>query len=414
HGGSATSPTALLLSQVEDCKRCHEPGEWKSARPTPEQHATFGFALRGAHAETECGNCHGSATQPARWQGQAPAVAACASCHDHPHQPQLIAAAVARDGTDCTGCHDDSHRAFTDAEMPPALHAATGFALVLPHTDVACKDCHAGDTRALRFPGRDAADCRACHRDVHEAQFDSEPRYGQCTDCHLTTAFHPTQFGIAAHSKTAFPLTGAHDAVACQECHREPQNGARRFRGTPHRCSACHDDVHGGAFDRLGRPATVDGKQDCSRCHDTAAFAPVSTDFDHAMWAGYPLVGAHARTECVACHPTTAATAKVHGRRLGPATGKRCADCHRDPHAGQFAERGATDCRRCHDAEAFDARQFDHDKCRFKLDAAHSPLECTACHKRYDTQGGSVVRYKPLGTTCGDCHKLGSKHGGGK
>ncbi|MCA8974319.1 MAG: hypothetical protein KDC98_06330, partial [Planctomycetes bacterium] len=45
HGGNAAAPTALLLPKVDDCKRCHDASEWKSARPTPAQHETFGFAL---------------------------------------------------------------------------------------------------------------------------------------------------------------------------------------------------------------------------------------------------------------------------------------------------------------------------------------------------------------------------------
>ena len=34
-------------------------------------------------------------------------------------------------------------------------------------------------------------------------------------------------------------------------------------------------------------------------------------------------------------------------------------------------------------------------------------VACAKCHVGYQTGSGPIVRYKPLGTACGDCHKLG-------
>ena len=48
---------------------------------------------------------------------------------------------------------------------------------------------------------------------------------------------------------------------------------------------------------------------------------------------------------------------------------------------------------------------FDHDKdSRFPLDKDHRNLACVACHKPVEFAGRSVVRYKPLGIVCADCH----------
>ncbi|HZT56914.1 MAG TPA: hypothetical protein VFA35_11860, partial [Burkholderiaceae bacterium] len=235
------------------------------------------------------------------------------------------------------------------------------------------------------------------------------PRYAQCTACHRDAAFAPHTFDVAAHAHTAFPLTGSHQAVGCALCHRrELQHGVRAFHGEHRECGACHQDVHQGRFDGAGRPAQVGGRVGCSRCHDTAAFAPAAA-FDHALWTGYPLDGAHAGAACIGCHQPQKGRGE---RRLGPAAGRRCADCHRDVHQGQLAQAGATDCARCHDQTLWKPSHFDHQRdSRFLLDKQHRDLACASCHKPYPSASGPVIRYKPLGTSCGDCHQLGSKGG---
>lgn len=413
HGGEGRPATGLPLVAAQDCARCHDATKWGNARPTPDQHAALGFALRGAHASASCASCHGDAPHEPRWRGQAPELAACAGCHTHPHGAELLAAATATQGpaAGCAGCHGDSDRDFRTGTMPAALHAATGFPLVVPHADLACAKCHQGEERTARFPGRDAADCRACHRDVHRGEFALESRYQQCTACHLATSFAPPQFGLAAHRRTAFPLTGAHDAVGCVACHKEVKDGVRKFRGTPAECSACHVDVHRGAFDRPGRPRVQDGKRGCVRCHDTSSFSPVVGAFDHALWTGYELIGAHTRVDCAACHPRAAGPATTATRRLGVVAGTRCADCHRDVHLGQFEVGGRTDCTRCHEAASFREVHIDHQQTRFPLDAVHRVVACAKCHREYGTGEDRVVRYKPLGLECGNCHQVGAPGG---
>ena len=89
--------------------------------------------------------------------------------------------------------------------------------------------------------------------------------------------------------------------------------------------------------------------------------------------------------------------------------GNTCAECHVEPHAGQFDSRkGETDCQRCHTARgsSFSELIFDHDRhSRFALGEAHADLECAACHPSWDLGGGNeVVRYRPLKHECIDCH----------
>lgn len=411
--GSAGKVTALQLNDTADCARCHAATKWSTARPTAETHGGSKWPLRGVHADVACAVCHGDRDHRVRWTGAAPALASCAACHEHPHGAALMQAAVAATGPadGCAGCHGDADHDFRGGRLEPQLHQATGFALVLPHADVACDKCHTGTERTQRFPGRAQAECRKCHADVHRGQFDHEKRYGECTACHRPTTFRPSEFGIAAHTKTPFPLTGAHDAVACGKCHGEVKDGVRTFHGTPQQCVACHRDVHEGTFDRAGRPRQIAGRTDCARCHDTAAFAPVAGGFDHTLWTGWELAGAHTKVDCTACHPRTNQGA-TKASRLGRAAGTGCANCHADPHAAQFVRGGATDCARCHGVDSFRIEKFDHKTTRFPLDDVHAKVTCAECHKSYGTPQGHVVRYKPLGTTCGDCHALGVPKGG--
>lgn len=422
HGGAGDAAKALQLPGAGDCARCHDATTWAAAVPTVERHAELGFALRGAHATATCGSCHGDAKQAPRWRGAAPERLACAVCHEHPHTPALVttATAVVGPANGCADCHRDDHTRFAEGGISPAQHAASGFPLTIPHAEVACTKCHVGAERAERYPGRTPADCRGCHADVHAGQFAHDSRYAQCSACHDGAHFTPSTFGLAAHAASAWPLTGAHEAVACRACHQERVAATITFHGTKSRCADCHADAHRGAFDRPGRPTTVAGRSDCARCHDTQAFAPVVADFDHGIWTGYALEGAHRQVACAACHPAGAASTapQVAGNtppRLGKAAGTSCAACHTDPHAGQFQRGGTTDCKQCHEVASWQQLRFDHARdSRFPLDATHAKLACNQCHVGYPVGETSIVRYKPLGTHCGDCHQLGSQGEGKK
>lgn len=408
--GATTTRTALRLADSSDCRRCHDATRWAAARPTPVAHAAFGFPLRGAHATADCATCHGDARSKARWTGAAPDPAACSVCHEHPHRaPLLVAAtAVAGPADGCADCHLDSDRTFAEGRMSAAQHAATGFPLTEPHADTACTKCHAGSEPRQRFadPPRTAERCSVCHADAHAGQFTADARYAQCTACHAAARFVPHAFSTTMHGDTAFPLTGSHDAVACTACHSELVDGVRRFHGTARACAACHDDVHRGLFDRAGLPQQIAGRDGCARCHDTRAFAPVTDDFDHGRWTGHTLEGAHTALRCAQCHPQ--GTGGPKSPQLGKAAGRTCNACHADPHAGQFRSDGATDCNRCHTSRSWQELRFDHQRdSRFPLDGQHVQVACTKCHPSYPSGSGPVVRYRPLGTACGDCHRLG-------
>lgn len=463
------------------------------------------YPLLGAHARVTCRGCHGGeggVGVAALLEGTRaePARDSCRDCHASPHAPEFERTASADLGVDprtaCSECHRAVHETFRSerALRSPALHAATGFPLEEPHRGLACTSCHAGGASfADAFPGRGRDDCRACHGDPHEGQFDEGPSRGACLACHDRHAFSPASFGLAQHAEAgfplagahgraecaachaattageprvfrgtpetcgachsdphagqfadgpfaggcgtchgsdsfapaafgpelhrlaAFPLTGAHAAVACGACHAPEPGRVLAYRAAPTSCAGCHSDPHGGAFDGAGRPAAVGGRTGCARCHGTTSFAGLDAAvFDHDLWTGFPLEGAHARASCAECHPRVPAESGGAGR-LGRAAGTRCSDCHADVHGGQLAVDGATDCARCHSVRAaFAADRFDHGDTRLPLDARHADLACAACHKRYDLgEGRSIVRYRPLGVRCIDCHDAETARRGG-
>lgn len=421
-----------------DCASCH--GQEEKFQVVPLFEHDPKFALVGGHAGVGCVDCHERGTEHSVDEvlrdppGREPRD--CAECHDSPHAESFLAEVASSLGStvqqSCARCHPVEKQAFRAplAELDAELHAATGFSLSDPHRDLSCEQCHEGygkrtygpadwDTWAFErlYPGRHPDDCNVCHGDPHDGEFAAGPfKGGDCLACHERHGFQPPRFTIAQHAQTRFPLTGGHLAVGCNDCHKvvESVSGSsrRQFRSTPRACESCHDDVHEGTFDRPGLPVRLGGRIGCARCHVTTSFSTVDTEsFDHNAFTEFPLRGNHAKAECTDCHTKGSA-----GRTFAKAD-RTCAQCHEDPHVGQFRSGARTDCAQCHrDDGTFQDLVFDHEQdSRFSLGESHVDLACSACHKSYALpDGGSVVRYKPLGILCTDCH--GDMHGdaGGK
>jgi len=296
------------------------------------------------------------------------------------------------------------------------------------HRKVACDDCHLvpAEDAPREFHGT-PSDCETCHGDPHSAFFADlaadlpAVEHGECARCHQTQSFAALPADGFDHERwTEFPILGAHAQSECESCHplaKEPDELGRKFGrvadvfGAFEGCVTCHDDPHRGVFDLPGQPVEIDGRTDCARCHDESSFRSFAQGFEHGQWTGFFLVGAHGRAECSACHTPLASPDPI-GSTWGHAAGAACADCHYDAHAGQFKVDGVTDCARCHTSRIASYISFDHERdSRFPLGEAHSRLECADCHQTWELgDGGTVVRYRPLGIECVDCH--GVQEGG--
>lgn len=263
--------------------------------------------------------------------------------------PGELSDAHARFEDDCSACHDKADRSRQRAQCL-GCH---------DHADVAA-DIKQG--RGLHGRVARAAECKACH---------TEHKGRKADIVHLDP-------GSFDHTRTDFPLTGAHAGASCGTCHRP----GRTWREAPGQCVACHrdDDVHRG---KLG--------DDCAQCHQTGAFRPAK--FDHAR-TRFPLTNAHAKVTCVACH-------RDPGYKGTPL---RCADCHAadDVHHGS---RGI-DCASCHGTADWKQSRFDHVKAsKFALQGRHAKIPCNACHL-----GGDLKAKLPR--DCAGCHAAADPHAG--
>jgi hypothetical protein len=86
--------------------------------------------------------------------------------------------------------------------------------------------------------------CSSCHGPTqpHGEQFGDR----ECRECHSTSTFRISDFD---HSRTRFLLDGAHEKLACDQCHlREGDSGVGeggpvRYRPLEISCIACHGAV---------------------------------------------------------------------------------------------------------------------------------------------------------------------------
>jgi hypothetical protein len=244
------------------------------------------------------------------------------------------------------------------------------------------------------------------------------PEHGACAACHSTAGFAAPPAPDFDHAAwTGFAVLGAHAQENCTSCH--PSMAARddthrtfgrvadhfgEFRG----CVTCHEDPHEGQFDGADLPAVVQEREGCARCHEETSFREFPRGFDHGAWTGFALIEGHGEASCSACHAPLRRPDKL-GRTWGRSNGAACSDCHPDPHGGQFDVDGPADCARCHQSDKPSYSSFDHDRdSRFPLDGRHRELACSACHLPATLPSGDeVVRYRPLGTACVDCHGVG-------
>jgi hypothetical protein len=448
-----------------NCQKCHR--EHKGRLSTlidwggdkrHFDHRKAGWVLEGKHAKAKCEACHETrriadpavrallAERPARPTNLG-LPTTCTSCHFNEHREQL--------GTDCTKCHN--HAAFKPSIFD---HAKCDFPLQGQHPKVKCEKCHptvqAPPVATNAFPAPRAptyviykpikhVSCGDCHKDPHQGRLGLN-----CVGCHVLTDWKSVKKLDAErrfHEKTRYKLEGAHARAPCEGCH--PGNPPKRTGLAFQRCTDCHPDAHLGQHERLAEaraPSWLDeagfgfGEEnaasepavlrprdagDCDLCHSLETFSPATfTEVEHGK-TRFSLTGGHTTVACILCHPqnpdlASQIPADVRDRLarekrperfsmmrfepIGPTN--QCETCHKDPHAGQFAEKMASQgCLACHERDHFKKPRFDHDRdSRFKLEGKHAKAACGGCHPREEHDGLSVGRWKPIETTCASCH----------
>lgn len=314
----ATHPVPGKLAY---CASCHPSGgSFKGAKI---DHSKYGLPLLGAHQKKGCASCHKGQSKLSYKEG------ACSSCHTHKkaHQGQFK-------DVSCSKCHLEGGTRTT----PFDHNLDTKFKLDGYHAEAKVKDnCEACHPKKLYRTGK--LNCVDCHKDKHLGELGAN-----CTMCHATNLhFNAGRSKDFPHEK--FPLIGTHKTTDCVACH---VGGNYKFGKKT--CYDCHakDDKHQG---KLGK--------DCGKCHEPVKGAP---KFNHERMTAYPLKGAHKQTECAKCHQAkstqtkaldVAAWKRTKAKALDltfPVLGKKCIDCHSDPHQGRYGDA----CSACHSTMSFE------------------------------------------------------------
>lgn len=310
------------LPEGSACLGCHtEHGGPEASLTTTDlaafPHDRLGFSLQAHQLTAEglafgCADCHTAlTTTPRPANAYAFEETVCEDCHTS-YQGDFVVAHVADFGDSCLGCHDGADR-YSGFD-----HSTLALPLEGQHGTISCANCHGQVREPTQFGGL-ATSCVGCHQadDIHQGAYGTD-----CASCHTPAGWEQATFD---HSRTAFPLTGAHTTVACTSCHSN-----HIFQGTPSDCVACHAEpqVHLGQFGT-----------DCNSCHSTSRWE--GAVFDHT----FPLThGGEGTIPCATCH-TNPQQYMVY----------TCYNCHAHPQAATLAEhRGEgiggniEDCARCH------------------------------------------------------------------
>lgn len=375
---------------AKDCLKCHNHSDWKPALNF--DHNTARFRLTGKHSKADCAKCHPTKSMPGSGKdgGRIAVVkftgldfATCGACHEDTHRGRF--------GKNCERCHStDGWRQFRQKRFD---HSLTKFPLLGRHAQVACEQCHKPGRPKRGIP---FAKCHDCHADVHRGQLSHRPDSERCENCHSVSGFAPANFGLEDHNKSRFKLTGAHEKIACKQCHKPVRTKSGRlqtqFRFDRPNCQACHEDVHKGQFNKKN---TANG---CESCHGTLAWS--KTHFDHDT-SKFQLIGRHERVACRECHKMVD-IGSARQRLLFRPIDTACSTCHKDVHAAQFAEQ---QCDQCHASISWFALLFDHDQdSKFKLEGAHAQTACAKCHKWETHASVRFIRFKPIDNKCIHCH----------
>jgi hypothetical protein len=310
-----------------ECEECHKVEGWKPSLFGVKEHDTSKYPLKGKHIKVECDKCHLPAGKDTIYKVK---FAACTDCHKDPHDNQFAKAPY---NNTCEECHTvlDWHRStFTVAK-----HRKTRYPLVGAHVTVPCADCHKAGTggrtdKILPFVFEDRT-CTGCHEDVHKGEFKDRMAKKRadgtplgCEACHNVRSW--ADVNGFDHSKTKFPLLGAHRTVPCGDCHKVPPGEKKiQFKGTSQICADCHEDAHDGQFAKSG-------KTPCEDCHNSQRWIP--SIFDHDARTHFPLKGGHANVPCDKCHiqvllvDNKQVTYKDKPVVAFKQVLKKCTDCH--------------------------------------------------------------------------------------
>lgn len=343
------------------CETCHTSDNSKvPGKESTFNHSGTKFPLTGAHNGLKCVSCH----KDLKFKGTS---SECVSCHEDIHNAEF--------GKDCAGCHETS--GFTIVE-DKGFHDRTLFPLNGFHRTVKCSECHNRDGHEI-WKGT-PSQCVSCHYETYlGAKLPDHKSSGfgtDCAKCHSENGFK----GSYNHDNTTFPLTGAHSAVKCSECH-----GGNVYTNIDSNCKSCHIDDYNNSDSpnhiAAGFPSS------CENCHNTNTWVPSS--FDHAS-TGFTLTGGHSKVSCSECHKND----------IYAGIQADCISCHQNDfvktsNPAHSLSNSIPQCETCHSDVSWSQTNYQH-TATFALTGAHQTIDCNTCH-------GQDFTKKPS-SKCYDCH----------
>lgn len=364
-----TNPNHQNLGIEKDCKMCHTttPGWQPAIFPNHDQF----HPLYGAHAliAENCIACHNGD------YNNTPNT--CYGCHQQDYNQTVDPDhELLQFPQNCSQCHNEQ------AWIPSVFDHDNAYFPIYSgkHAGVwtQCMDCHDNPANWAQFT------CTTCHTNP-ETDDDHFGVPGYVYQSNACLACHPTGDGdvIFDHNMTGFPLTGAHLALVCLDCHT---NG---FEGTPSTCVSCHQQDYNASLNPNHQ--SINLPTDCALCHSTVpGWAPAGFPI-HDQY--YDLQGAHATiaNDCAACH---------NGNYNN--TPNTCFGCHQPDYNGTTdpdheVAMLPTDCILCHTQNAWTPTQFDH-AVFWPLTGAHADIkdDCASCH---------MGNYENTSSACVSCHQ---------
>ncbi len=365
---ATTNPNHQDAGFSTNCSDCHDITrfDWTTDKVKHDF-----FPLTKGHDISDCAKCHTNGNY-------ANTPSDCISCHkpdyDGALSPNHQASGFSQT---CTDCHT------TDPGWMPAQflqHDADYFPIYSgKHKGewTLCKDCHPNPSNFTEFT------CVSCHKNP-ETDKDHTGVNGYSYNDPACLACHPTgnTTDIFDHSKTQFPLTGAHLTTDCLECH------SAGYAGTPTACVACHTPD----YNQSTNPShtTLSIPTDCATCHTTDGWQPASFPIHNNY---YVLNGAHSAiaNDCAKCH---------NGNYNN--TPNTCAGCHtpdynQTTNPNHVDAQFSTDCASCHSETSWTPATFDHNTV-YPLNGAHAIIanDCAKCHINGN--------YSNTPNTCAGCH----------
>ncbi len=265
----------------------------------------------------------------------------------------------------------------------PANFDHTFYPISNNHNNVNCAECHSQPNYQPQ--------CLSCHlNDFNEGHNPGDPT--DCWLCHSTSNWD-SNFD---HNNTNFPLTGAHLAISCQDCH------SSGYQGTPTECFACHQTNYNNTTNPDHEALTL--PTDCETCHTTNTGWQPATFPIHNQF--FQLLGAHLNiTNCDDCH---------NGNFNN--TPNQCIDCHQNEFNGTTDPPHqilsfSFDCLGCHNMNGWTPANFNHSF--YPISNHHNNVNCNQCHSEPNYQPQCLschmddfLEEHDLGdpTNCWDCH----------